>query len=91
LVFRIAAPVAISLVMVNIALAFMARVAPQMNVFVVGFPLQIAIGLIMLIVSLPLMGSILPGVFAEQPAQFEAVFRGLAPSPRPTPTATATP
>ena len=86
LVFRIGAPVAVTLVVVNIALAFMARVAPQMNVFVVGFPLQIAVGLIMLIVSLPLMGFVLPQVFAEQPAQLDAVFRGLAASPLPAPT-----
>ncbi len=85
LVFRIGAPVAVTLVVVNISLAFMARVAPQMNVFVVGFPLQIAVGLIMLIVSLPLMGFVLPQVFAEQPAQFDAVFRGLAASPLPAP------
>jgi len=85
LVFRIGAPVAVTLVVVNIALAFMARVAPQMNVFVIGFPLQIAIGLIMLIVSLPLMGFVLPQVFAEQPAQLDAVFRGLAASPLPAP------
>jgi flagellar biosynthetic protein FliR len=85
LVFRIGAPVAVTLVVVNIALAFMARVAPQMNVFVIGFPLQIAVGLVMLIVSLPLMGFVLPQVFAEQPAQFDAVFRGLAASPLPAP------
>ena len=42
---------AIALFLVNVMLGLMARVAPQMNVFVVGFPIQITVGLIMLIVT----------------------------------------
>jgi len=79
LVFQIAAPVAIALFLTNVGLGLMARVAPQMNVFVVGFPLQISIGLIMLIVSLPLMGNVLPQVFAEAPRQYDTILRELAP------------
>jgi len=85
LVFQIAAPVAIELFLTNVGLGLMARVAPQMNVFVVGFPLQITIGLIMLIVSLPLLGNVLPQVFAEAPRQYDTILRELAPSPSPVP------
>jgi flagellar biosynthetic protein FliR len=79
LVFQIAAPVAIALFITNIGLALMARVAPQLNVFAVGFPLQIGVGLIMLIVSLPLLVAVLPQVFAQTPGELDAVLRLMRP------------
>jgi flagellar biosynthetic protein FliR len=75
LVFQIAAPVAISLFVVNIGLSLMARVAPQLNVFAVGFPLQIVVGLIMIVVSLPLLITVMPQVYAEAPHELDAVLR----------------
>ncbi len=75
LVFQIAAPVAISLFVVNIGLSLMARVAPQLNVFAVGFPLQIFVGLVMIVISLPLLVSVMPQVFAETPHELDAVLR----------------
>ena len=65
MVMRIAAPASFALVIVNVALAFMARVAPQMNVFVVGFPIQISIGLIVLAFSMPILGYVLVPAFQE--------------------------
>jgi flagellar biosynthetic protein FliR len=79
LVFQIAAPVAISLFVVNIGLALMARVAPQLNVFAVGFPLQILVGLTMIIVSLPLLVTVLPQVYAQTPGELDAVLRLMRP------------
>lgn len=77
LVFQIAGPVAIALFVVNVALALMTRVAPQINIFAVGFPLQIGIGLTVLLVSLPLLIAVLPGIFAETPRELDAVLRRL--------------
>ncbi|MDP9017868.1 MAG: flagellar biosynthetic protein FliR [Candidatus Eremiobacteraeota bacterium] len=86
IIFKIAAPAAISLFIVNIALGLMARVAPQMNVFVVGFPLQIGIGLLMIAVSLPLIGSVVPNLYEGVPQQLDTVMRGMVvPSPSPHP------
>lgn len=76
-VFKIAAPAAVAIFIVNVALSFMARVAPQMNVFVVGLPLQIGAGLIMLSISIPLLASVGPVVFADMARQMDAVMRGL--------------
>ena len=84
LVFKIAGPVAIALIIVNISLGLMARVAPQMNVFVVGLPIQVIVGLIMLMVSLPLLGTVLPQVYAETPRQLDAVMRAMIASPVPS-------
>jgi len=80
ILFRIAAPAAITLFLVNVMLAFMARVAPQMNIFVVGFPIQITVGLIMLIICLPLMGYALPDLFNQVPRQIDTLLRSLVPA-----------
>lgn len=78
IVFQIAAPAAVALFIVNVALGLMARVAPQMNVFVVGFPLQIGIGLMMLAVSVPLLAGVAPQLFSDSARHMDAVMRGMA-------------
>jgi flagellar biosynthetic protein FliR len=78
IVLKIAAPPAVSLFLVNIALGLMARVAPQMNVFVVGLPVQVGVGLLMMAVSLPLLGYIAPHLFSDSAYQMDAVMRGMA-------------
>ncbi len=78
IVLKIAAPPAVALFLVNLALGLMARVAPQMNVFVVGFPLQIGVGLLMMAVSVPLLGYVAPQLFSESAHQMDAVMRGMA-------------
>lgn len=51
---KIASPILLSLLLVNISLALLSRVAPQLNVFVLSFQVKIAVGLIMLFVTIPL-------------------------------------
>lgn len=48
----IALPVVAVLMMVNVALAILTRAAPQLNIFVVGFPLTLAVGFIVISLSL---------------------------------------
>jgi flagellar biosynthetic protein FliR len=50
---KIAAPIIISLFLTNIALGILARVVPQMNIFIVGFPLKIGIGLLIISFMIP--------------------------------------
>ena len=82
-VFEIAAPVAIALFLVNVMLGLMARVAPQMNVFAVGFPIQIGVGLIMLVVSIPLVGAVVPALLDQSSRQLDTVLRALGARPAP--------
>lgn len=51
---KIAAPVLISLFIANLALALLARVAPQINIFVLSFQVKIIVGLLVLFFSVPL-------------------------------------
>lgn len=48
----ISIPVVAALLMTNIALAVLNRAAPQLNIFVVGFPLTLAIGFIVISLAL---------------------------------------
>ena len=52
---HMALPVIAALLITNVALGIMTRAAPQLNVFSIGFPITIGVGLIVLLVSLPVM------------------------------------
>ncbi|MBQ7528533.1 flagellar biosynthetic protein FliR [bacterium] len=52
---QIAAPALAALFIAQCALGLLARVAPQMNIFMISFPLNIAIGLVLLRISYPLI------------------------------------
>ncbi|MFH1862301.1 MAG: flagellar biosynthetic protein FliR [bacterium] len=51
---KIGAPVMAALFLADVVLGFVARTVPQMNVFIVGFPLKIGLGLFALALSLPM-------------------------------------
>lgn len=51
---QITAPIFIALMVTNAVMGVMARLVPQMNIMIVGFPLKIGVGMIMLILSLQL-------------------------------------
>ncbi|HOQ08687.1 MAG TPA: flagellar biosynthetic protein FliR [Syntrophomonadaceae bacterium] len=50
---KIAAPIIIAVLVADIAMGFVARTVPQMNVFIVGLPLRILVGLITLMLMMP--------------------------------------
>ncbi|MCW2961062.1 MAG: flagellar biosynthetic protein FliR [Thermoleophilia bacterium] len=51
--FQVAAPILVTLLLVDIVLGIVSRVVPQMNVFFVGAPLKIGVGLLAVIIALP--------------------------------------
>jgi flagellar biosynthetic protein FliR len=51
----IALPLITMLMFVNLVLGVISRVAPQIGVFSVGFPLTVSVGLIGMVATLPLM------------------------------------
>jgi len=54
LAVKISLPVVGALFVVDMALGIIARTVPQMNVFIVGLPVKIIIGLVVILLSLPL-------------------------------------
>jgi flagellar biosynthesis protein FliR len=53
---EVAAPVLLALVLTDAALGVVARAVPQLNVFAVGFPAKIVVGLLVLVAALPFVG-----------------------------------
>lgn len=60
---KVSAPILAVLVMSDLALGFLARTAPQINVFITGFPIKIAVGLLTLSFLIPLLGTMLRFLF----------------------------
>ncbi len=60
---KLSAPVIITLFIVNVVMGIVARTVPQMNVFIVGFPLAIGVGLIMIRVSFPFVKVVMVNAF----------------------------
>ncbi len=76
---RFAAPVIAAMMIGNVTLGILARTVPQLNVLMAAFPIQIALGLFTLAVSLPLIAS----GFGAWPDQYgtlvERILRSLVP------------
>lgn len=53
---QLAAPVLAALLLAEVAMGVIARTVPQMNIFIVGFPVKIALGVFMLVMTLPMLG-----------------------------------
>ncbi|RIV29372.1 flagellar biosynthetic protein FliR [Alicyclobacillaceae bacterium I2511] len=66
---EITAPFLAALVLTNVTLAFLSRAVPQMNVFVVGLPAQLLVGLVALALGMPgvvyLFGKLFALVFSQ--------------------------
>lgn len=60
---KLAAPVIVVLYLSNLVLGIIARTVPQMNVFIIGFPLGIAAGLAMIAASFPFFFALLNKMF----------------------------
>jgi flagellar biosynthetic protein FliR len=60
---QIGAPIFVALLLASVALGLVARTVPQMNIFIVGMPLKILVGLVMFIFTLPHLSSFLRSLF----------------------------
>lgn len=63
--FRIVLPVFASILVVNVVLGVLARVAPQMNMFVIGMQLKLFVGLVILLLMVGMLPSITDFIFNE--------------------------
>jgi flagellar biosynthetic protein FliR len=74
---KVAAPVLVLLLLVNAAMGVLAKLIPQLNVFIVGFPLNVAAGLFVLGASQPFTVRLLEASFSEMQSQLASVVRAL--------------
>ncbi len=67
---KLALPVLIVALLTNIILAVINRFIPQINVFMVGMPLQVMVGLLVMAISLPVVGLVLISYMREYMLNF---------------------
>lgn len=53
--FQMSAPIIATLFLVTLALGIVGKTVPQLNIFVVGFPIKIAVGFIVMIITMGIM------------------------------------
>jgi flagellar biosynthetic protein FliR len=58
LAFRVAAPALLALFLVHVALGFISRTMPQLNVLAIGFALKALLAFLLIAVSLPIAGDV---------------------------------
>ncbi len=75
LALRFAAPTMFFLLMIDVALAFMARVMPQLNIFFISLPLKIGAGIILLILSLQIFQTLFSYVIQELQGMLATLLR----------------
>lgn len=76
---KIAAPVMVTIFILDLALGILARTAPQMNMFVIGFPIKIMAALIMILMTTVLMTTAYEYVFDQIQINLRQVIQGLRP------------
>lgn len=74
---KIAMPVTFAILLVNVALGILARTMPQLNIFVVGIPLQIIVGIGILMMMLPFYVMFLDGMFNDMYGKISMALQAL--------------
>ena len=72
-------PVVGAILVLDVALGVLVKAVPQMNIFVVGMPVKVFIGLIVFMLIMPLLGSVYNLVFEESFKNIVNVIDGMAP------------
>jgi flagellar biosynthetic protein FliR len=63
--FQVAAPSVAVLFLTSLSMGLLSRTLPQMNVFIVGLPLNVVVGLLVTILSLKLLGTVVGSVTSQ--------------------------
>lgn len=78
--FRIVLPVFASILVVNIVLGILAKIAPQMNMFVIGMQLKVFVGLIILFLAIGMLPSITEFIFCEMKYMLSDMIKAFSPT-----------
>jgi len=74
---KMAAPVMITLFLTDMALGTIAKTMPTMNVFFVGFPIKIGVGLMVMALSLPVFSYVLQQAMTYLDGELRLVFAAM--------------
>lgn len=76
--FRIVLPIFAGMLIVNSILAILAKIAPQMNMFVIGLQLKIIVGLIILFLLVGFIPTVSDFIFDEMIAMMKTAIKALS-------------
>lgn len=77
--FRIMLPIFTAILVINVILGILAKIAPQMNMFVIGMQLKIMIGLFILYVVVSSLPVISDFIFGEMKTMTNMIIRAMTP------------
>ncbi len=75
---KVNAPIFLVLFLIQLVMAIIARVVPQMNIFMVGFPIQIAVGFFLLFVSVKAMSYLFSDLFLDMKSHIYTLMKLIA-------------
>ncbi len=79
LALQIAAPIFFVMLVTNVVLGILARAVPQLNMFVIGFPIKIILGLFILYFTMALFDNVAEIIIRELKIMMDMLIRGMAP------------
>ncbi len=62
---QLSLPIVAALLITNVALGILTRAAPQLNIFGIGFPISLGVGLLVISLTLPFLGGPLQGLLNQ--------------------------
>ncbi|OQX86241.1 MAG: flagellar biosynthetic protein FliR [Candidatus Latescibacteria bacterium 4484_7] len=71
---QLASALMVMLLLVSISLGIISRTVPQMNIFIIGFPLQLLVGLFGLVITIPFITKALVQLFERIPNDLLVIF-----------------
>ncbi|MEA3423157.1 MAG: flagellar biosynthetic protein FliR [Bacillota bacterium] len=76
--FQIALPMLMILFLTDIIMGMLARTVPQINVFILGLPMKVLIGITVLIILIPAVSSMIMPVIESLPYYLDKIIKSLA-------------
>jgi len=73
--FKIAIPIIICLILADFILGLISRSVPQLNVMLIGMPLKLLVGMILIMMVLPLIINEIVNLFKEIPNMYDGTFQ----------------
>lgn len=80
---QLSLPIVAALLVTNLGLGVLTRAAPQLNLFGIGFPITLAVGFIMIYVTLPYLGTPMTNLFQEAIMEIARISNAAFPLPVP--------
>jgi flagellar biosynthetic protein FliR len=76
--FQVAAPSIATLFLANLTMGILSRTIPQMNVFIVGLPLNVMLGLGFTFLSMKVLGTVLDTVMGRMAQSISQILKTMA-------------